>query len=93
MTVTSGDEVAVGVVREAVVVQGARLVQGILRVGNVLNLRSIRRIHGPRMTGRAYRMTGSPGRGVTGAVWPWRSPGRARPRHAIHASERNRCNA
>jgi hypothetical protein len=95
MTVTSGVDVTVGVVRETVVVESvvvraARLVQDILRAGNVLNLRRIRRL---RLTGRAYRMTGSAGRGVTGAVWPWRSPGRARPRHAIHASERNRCNA
>jgi hypothetical protein len=133
MTVTSGDEVAVGVVREivvgesvvvaeavvgesvvvpeAVVVRGARLVQAILSVGNFLNLR---RIQGPWLTGctdwltgsvgwltgsvgwltgSAGRLTGSPGPGVTGARWPWRSPGRARPRHAIHASERNRCNA
>ena len=62
-------------------------------------------VRGPRPTGRdglaaraeltvrAGRMTGSPGRRVTGARWPWRSPGRARPRHPIHASERNRCNA
>ena len=106
MTVASGDEVAVevvreavavreavGIVRETVAVRGARLVQGILGTGNFLALRVIRRIRGPGLTGRACRITGSPGHGVTGARWPWRSPGRARPRHAIHVSERNRCNA
>ena len=105
MTVASGDEAVAGVVQEAVVVReaigivreavvrGARLVQGIPGTGNFLALRVIRRIHGPGLAGRAGRITGSPGHGVTGARWPWRSPGRARPRHAIHVSERNRCNA
>lgn len=82
MTVTGGDDV--GIVRDGFVVRV------ILRVAIFLDIRRVPRL---RLIGSAVRIAGSPGRGVTGACGPWRSPGRARPRHPIHVSERNRCNA
>jgi hypothetical protein len=101
MTVTCGDDAAAGAARGpggARLIQGGRDVRSISRIGRPqgprgsCRLRRIQRLRRIRDRG-AGLLIGSGGDRVTGAAWPWRSPGRARPRHAIHGSERNRCNA
>jgi len=102
VTVTRGDDAAVGVVRAGRDARAIRVARGaglrLVRAVVVWAPRGIRQVRGiqriRQIRGiRCFRQIGSGALGVTGARRPWWSPGCARPRDPIHGSERNRCNA